>query len=352
MTDKSQITAAPFDAPYRPVRADPAREIRTIVGLRPFRKSGFVLRAETAGDKTIVHNYGHGGAGVTLSWGCAALAVDAAPALPDAAGVIGAGVIGLTTALTLARKGVKATIYAAETSPNTTSDIAAALWEPAMLYEPENAGEAFLSQFKTAARIAHGVFESLADAHGSGVRRIRLLHLAEKPPETPSAPPTEGEDLYPNRAAEENPTRFFGYPHTERMHALMIDMDVYMKALAEEFAQTGGRIVERRFDTPDDILALEESLAFNCTGLGARALFGDEELTPVRGQLTLIEPQPEIDYGYVLDSAEDGLLYMFPRQSAIALGGTAGHGDWSREIDEAERTRILAGHAAIAARAR
>src|ERR1700732_1826934 len=59
-----------------PVRVSPEREIRTIAGLRPYRPSGFVVRAERIGDLLVIHNYGHGGGGVTLSWGTARLAVD------------------------------------------------------------------------------------------------------------------------------------------------------------------------------------------------------------------------------------------------------------------------------------
>ena len=75
-----------------PVRVAAGRIIRTDVGLRPFRLGGFVVRREMLGDKTIVHNYGHGGGGVTLSWGTAELAADlgfssAAPACA----VIGCG---------------------------------------------------------------------------------------------------------------------------------------------------------------------------------------------------------------------------------------------------------------------
>jgi hypothetical protein len=43
-----------------------------IAGVRPFRNGSYRLEAETIGSKFIVHNYGHGGAGITLSWGCAA----------------------------------------------------------------------------------------------------------------------------------------------------------------------------------------------------------------------------------------------------------------------------------------
>ena len=53
--------------PLMPVDVDASRVIRTVAGLRPYRKSGFVVRAEALGDKRLVHNYGHGGAGITLS---------------------------------------------------------------------------------------------------------------------------------------------------------------------------------------------------------------------------------------------------------------------------------------------
>jgi glycine/D-amino acid oxidase-like deaminating enzyme len=52
--------------------------IREVVGLRPYRASGFVVDAEKIGNKLLVHDYGHGGGGVTLSWGTASLAIDLA----------------------------------------------------------------------------------------------------------------------------------------------------------------------------------------------------------------------------------------------------------------------------------
>lgn len=62
-----------FDEPRRFARVQvrPERVIRTVAGLRPYRPSGFVVRADKLDGKLVVHNYGHGGAGVTLSWGCA-----------------------------------------------------------------------------------------------------------------------------------------------------------------------------------------------------------------------------------------------------------------------------------------
>ncbi len=80
----------------------------------------------------------------------------------------------------------------------------------------------------------------------------------------------------------------------------------------------------------------------NCTGLGAKALFGDEELTPVKGQLTFLLPQPEIAYCTL---PED--LYMFPRSDGILLGGTHEVGVWSLEPDQQAKQRIVAEHARI-----
>src|SRR5881227_635229 len=74
----------------------PELEIRTVVGLRPFRPSGFVVRGEKIGDKVVVHNYGHGGGGMTLSWGTAYLAVEkAAETGQTDFAVLGCGGVGL-----------------------------------------------------------------------------------------------------------------------------------------------------------------------------------------------------------------------------------------------------------------
>ena len=75
----------------------PELEIRTVVGLRPYRPSGFVVRAEKIGDKLVVHNYGHGGGGVTLSWGTGELAARLVrDANPSCVAVLGSGAVGLS----------------------------------------------------------------------------------------------------------------------------------------------------------------------------------------------------------------------------------------------------------------
>src|SRR2546426_12694418 len=69
-----------------------------------------------------------------------------------------------------------------------------------------------------------------------------------------------------------------------------------LEALVRDFVLFGGKIVIRKFDTPRDLMSLSEPVIINCTGLGSKTLFNDDELVPVRGQLTVCVPQPEVTY--------------------------------------------------------
>jgi D-amino-acid oxidase len=56
----------------RVLKIDNPQVLAERVGLRPYRKSGVRLEREKLRDgRTVIHNYGHGGSGFTLSWGCA-----------------------------------------------------------------------------------------------------------------------------------------------------------------------------------------------------------------------------------------------------------------------------------------
>lgn len=84
-----------------------------------------------------------------------------------------------------------------------------------------------------------------------------------------------------------------------------------------DFRIAGGSVRMVKFAHLTQLQQMIEPVIFNCTGLGARALFGDQELTPIKGQLTVLLPQAEVNY---LTLMEDD-LYMFPRTDGILLGG-------------------------------
>ena len=126
----------------------------------------------------------------------------------------------------------------------------------------------------------------------------------------------------------------------------MIETNIYLPQMLADFLLRGGKLHIRSFAERGELTRLAAPLIVNCTGLGAKALFDDKELTPIKGQLTLLLPQPDMNYLY-LDGAKD--LYMFPRRDAIVLGGSHEPGVASTEPDEAQAARIFEGHKQIAA---
>ncbi len=111
-----------YDAPgpILPIRADVDRIFRITVCLRPFRAAGPRMDVERVGDKVVVHNYGHGGSGWSLSWGAAQVASASAVTALDGSrdlAVIGCGALGLTAAITAQRAGLRVSIYTRERAP-------------------------------------------------------------------------------------------------------------------------------------------------------------------------------------------------------------------------------------------
>jgi D-amino-acid oxidase len=328
-----------------PMRVGPEREIRTVVGLRPYRASGFVVRAEPLGDKLVVHNYGHGGAGVTLSWGTA----DQATVLALATGarsvaVIGCGAVGLATARLLQERGADVTIYAAALPPETTSNIAGAQWFPAFVCAHEARRGAFGAQLVAAARFAYRRFQLLVGPE-YGVRWMTNYQLNDEGPVNETGLMGRAGLIHELLPAMEDlaPTEHpFPARWVRRFDSMIIEPSVYLPALLRDVRLAGGALVVRAFAAREQLLELPEKVLVNCTGLGAGALFGDEELVPVKGQLTVMLPQPEVDYAILY-----GDLYSFARRDGLLLGGTHQEGDSSLEPDLAAKTRILAGHARL-----
>jgi D-amino-acid oxidase len=327
------------------VRVAPDRVIRTIVGLRPFRPGGFVVRTQKLDAKTVIHNYGHGGAGITLSWGTAQLAADEAKGLAvRECAVLGCGVVGLSTARVLQERGYSPTIYAREMPPATTSNVAGGLWEPDSLFDLPSVTPAFRQQFGEATRLAFRRYQSMT-GELYGVRWLPLYSLSRthaftRPPA--ESPTSDIDSLYPETrelAPGEHP---FDLPYARRRYTMLIEPAIYLNALIRDFELAGGKIVIRSFESSSQVLGLREDLIFNCTGLGARALFGDEELMPIRGQLTFLLPQPEVDYCAIAPG-----IYMFPRRDGILLGGSFDRGDWNLQPDAAIAERILRENAAL-----
>ncbi len=340
-----------------PVRAERDRIIRTTVGLRPHRPAGFLLRADRLDDTTVIHNYGHGGAGMSISWGTGQMVAEMALDHPSrTAAVIGCGVAGLTSARELQRRGFDVTIYAMTVPPNTTSNMSLAGFTPTSgLVADDLRTPAWDAQFREAADISYRQLQLLV-GRGYGVSWIRSYALSDNEPrarqsdEEPERAPLLPAHLRTGRTRLGPGEHPFPTRYATRRTQLRIEPTVYLEALVGDFIDFGGSIVIREFTEPRELVALDESLVINCTGLGARDLFGDTDLIPVKGQLTVLVPQPEVDYGTFggPGPSRGGLgIHMQPRSDGIVLGGTAERGEWSLEPDPEAIERIVTGHQAV-----
>jgi D-amino-acid oxidase len=345
----------PARAPVRlaPVKVSWDRVIRATVGLRPHRPSGFLLRAEKLDGKTLIHNYGHGGAGMSLSWGTGQMAAELALEQGERrAAVLGSGVVGLTTARQLQRRGFDVTIYAAAVPPDTTSNMSLAGFTPTSgLVAFAQRAPAWDDQFRRAVEIAYRQLQLLVGPK-YGISWINNYSPTEEPqaargsnPLLPDSARTgslllqPGEHPLPSTYAIERPE-------------MRIEPSIYLDALTQDVVAHGGKIKIRRFETANEVAALEEPVIVNCTGLGAKALFGDPELVPLKGQLIVLLPQDDVNYstngGIRVSTAEPGLgIHMMSRRDGIVLGGTSERDVWTMDINDAERKRVVEGHMAL-----
>jgi D-amino-acid oxidase len=329
---------------FAPVYVSADRVTRTTVGLRPFRPSGFVLRAEKLGDKLVVHNYGHGGGGMTLAWGTADLAAQMAlEASPSSVAVLGAGGIGLATARLLQRRGIPVTVYTKSLPPETTSNKSGAQWWPVSVYDRDKLTPEFQESFLRAARLSYEHYQTMVGDH-YGIRWVRNYLLSDHEP-------TEGlvmghqspmRDLYPelrDLGPDEHP---FAAKYARQFDTMLIEPPTYLEAVLRDVRIADGRVVVGELASREALAALPEPVIMNCTGLGSRELFGDTELTPIKGQLSVLLPQPEIDYTVL-----QGSYYMFPRRDGILLGGTFERGVSDMAPDRAAEKRVIEAHQRI-----
>jgi len=309
-----------------------------VCGLRPCRHGGLRLEIEQLGSKTIVHNYGHGGCGITISFGTAEIAADlveqATPSKCPVA-VLGAGVVGLTAARELLMRGYEVTIYAQNPPEKTTSHIAGALWLP-MAIEFGSSAQDIAQKTRILTR-SHHIFQHI-DRDRFGVELLPIYEPARSDTELDVF-----EHLFAHGLIDKpKPIDAFPFeafaPPGQMFSTDFIHTHRFLDALVEEIQSLGGQIITQTITACDQLQAFPQAVLVNALGLGSRSLFGDKQVYAARGVLVHLKPQ---DLGYGI---HDGFKYMFPRSNALILGGCIHEYDWDDTPDQEMIDEILTHH--------
>ncbi|KAL6055435.1 D-aspartate oxidase-like [Balamuthia mandrillaris] len=238
--------------------------------------------------------------------------------------VLGAGIIGLTTATLLQRHGYDVTIWAKEIPPNTTSNVAGGLICPYISFPKDKVlrwttetmrvfGEPQNEPFVTRQSFYEHFEAPTADPEWSVVIPVTRL-----------VPKERAKDCIDGIRAE----------------SLVVEVDAYLQHLLDQFGESGGTLVLTTVHHIGDALQ-HFDIVCNCTGFGSRWLLNDDKLVPVRGQVLRVKQQG-LCHTASKESPEN-ISYFISRKNDIVLGGTAQYHNLNLSADPADTQRILKG---------
>jgi len=319
------------------------RVIKETVGLRPYRTLGPRIEKEALGSKTLVHNYGHGGSGWSLSWGSADLAADlVASSGEKKIAVVGCGVIGLTTARMLQYRGYEVTIYTKEMAPNITSSKATGTWSPAhRLIDKTQVNQDFYEKFKRAHQVSFRTYQNLL---GLGDYVVWTdSYAVRNEPRLSRDHDLDPEDeqyafmnVLPQTVALKPKEHPFRAEYVYRSTSMVFNIPSLLKLYTDAFFRFGGKLKIREFKSREDLDALPEKCVVNCTGIGAKQLTNDDCLMPISGQLAFVIPQNYVNYRINAPGA-----YTINRKDGIVIGGTHKMNSWDTTPDREDTERMV-----------
>lgn len=301
----------------QPPVISPATVLKEIACTRPMRNGKINISKQEIEEKTVVNCYGHGGSGWTTLFG----SVNEAITLLDEADkrtpirIIGAGCMGLTIAAELARKGFHVSGITTKAQYNLASWQAAALFAIAALTptpeEQKHLDKLGIETFNVYRQIEKGEHPYLSKDS------VRYMPTYCKKEMESGLEAVEAAGLLPSPVEVTldfgNGVRHEGY--MEHM-SYFVDTTKVMKQLTA-FA------IPMEIKEVHAFAEVDESIIFNCTGIGAAALNNDPDMVPVKGHLVLLGNQPSqghmnyMLYTYVQQDDEEEAIYLFPKNQCV-----------------------------------
>lgn len=304
--------------------------IGTATGIRPYRKTGVRLEAELLQDKLIIHNYGYGGSGLTLSFGGSNEVLEILNNQKKSSktvAVLGAGVVGLATAYDLLERGYEVHIYSEKWNPDLTSNVAAGSWTPASLPSDMSLEKKQLHQRLLEIAEKRFLKSTGSDPEFAGVRLMSYYVLT----------PSNSQGVKITNPAEEVIVHFDNgtIKNGRKISRVGLDGKLFMEDLYSKVKSKGAILQQKHFESIEELLNLKESVIVNCMSMGSRELFNDQEFAPVRGQIVHFKPAENMDYLLYQNTPDKNyFVLIYPWKDRMILGGVYEHGEEELVINQ------------------
>ncbi|KAL3867828.1 hypothetical protein ACJMK2_040674 [Sinanodonta woodiana] len=256
-------------------------------------------------------------------------------------GVVGAGVIGLSSAILIQEvcPGSEVTIIADKFSPDTTSDVAGGFWEPHLLgnWEPHLLGNTPQERIRRWSQATWDHLAGLAHSqHASEVGACLVSGYTLSPAKL-ERPPHWDQVIGFREVSQEEMARFPGVKSGFFYTTVMIEVKNYLPWLMKRFKDRGGRVLQKRLSSLME-LSGQYDIVVNCSGVEAQHLVNDPSIYPVRGQIIRVKA-PWLKHFLIVTSENPEYVdgYILPGAQQVVLGGIEQAGDWDLQHRDADR---------------
>ena len=318
---------------------------QAIVCVRPKRLGGARIEQEMHGEKLVIHNYGHGGFGWTLLPGSVQhsltllnKAITANPLLAQQKiTVVGAGCMGLLTALLLHEQGWDVTIVAEQTESLTSHKAAGSLSTIAIKASQQN--QACMDQVAVDSYIFYKKLADNPNPQFTGVRSIPVYMIHDGTPRYYYPLITSGVTAHYQEVMIE-----FGNGavyKAKKFDTFALDTNHLMQQFMDKIVAYNIPVIKKKIV---DFAQLETPIIFNCSGLGSRGL-EPKAILPVQGHLIKMKDQPQasLDYMIYAHVKIEGKLreVTWSPKAGGMLGACVVNGEESLEVDAEQVDNIL-----------
>ncbi|CAF2634282.1 unnamed protein product [Rotaria sp. Silwood2] len=262
--------------------------------------------------------------------------------------IIGAGIIGVTTACTILKEyagneNLQLTIVSEKFTPETTGDTSAGYWEP---YGFANIDERILRW----AGYTHDIF--LSEFFSTKAARAGLMKVESYRLQGFNGPNKDNDKIIEKpkysklvrhfRLLDQHELGMFDHLKPTSgyvMSSVAIEVSKYLPQLLRFLSEDNRvKFIKKKIHS---LIELKDKadVVINCTGLASRYLVGDQTIRPARGQVIRVYA-PWIKSVYEFDT-DEGFGYIVPQLDTVVLGGTFQLNDWNTKIDENDTKKIL-----------